>query len=286
MVKKMDKRRVKKYRLKKKYRFIFVFFFIYFIFVCMKPSGNISNIVNTYAKGHIKKTYMFMDKVKFKKIKEPNNELFAVKQIDDSSPLIYLYNTHDEEKYLANESILYAPNVKVATSYLKEKLGLYGLKTISEDRSIRDVLSFNGWSYGSSYKVSRMYLEDTLKTYPTLKYFFDIHRDSGSHERTTICENNKCYAKILFLIGLENSNYSENEKFANELSTLINEKINNLSKGVIGKKGKGVNGIYNEDFSPNLLLIEVGGENNTIDEVYNTIDILSTVLSDYIKERL
>ena len=44
-----------------------------------------------------------------------------------------------------------------------------------------------------------------------------------------------------------------------------------------------VNGIYNQDLSPNTLLIEVGGVDNTIEEVYNTIEALANVLNKYIK---
>ena len=277
----------KKYRLRKKYKLIVITVFMYFfISICIKPSGNISNLVNLYAKNHVKSTYLFKTSIGFKNSNNVKNDIFTVKEEKTSDPVIYLYNTHDEEKYQKSESVLYEPNVKIATKHLKEKIEESNLKTMVEERSIRDVLSFNGWNYYSSYKVSRMYLEDTFKTYPTIKYFFDIHRDSGSHDRTTICINNICYAKVLFLIGLENENYRFNQKFAEDLSIRINNVVDGVSKGVIGKKGAGVNGVYNQDFSSNLLLIEIGGENNTIEEVYNTINILSEIISAYIKENI
>ena len=49
------------------------------------------------------------------------------------------------------------------------------------------------------------------------------------------------------------------------------------------KEGANVNGIYNQDFNPNCILIEVGGIDNTIEEVYNTMSALSDVLNKYIK---
>ena len=48
------------------------------------------------------------------------------------------------------------------------------------------------------------------------------------------------------------------------------------------KKGKGVNGVYNQDFSSNCILIEFGGNKNTIDEVYNTVIALGEIISNYI----
>ena len=49
------------------------------------------------------------------------------------------------------------------------------------------------------------------------------------------------------------------------------------------KQGANVNGIYNQDISPNTLLIEVGGVDNTIEEVYNTMNAIADVLAKHIK---
>ena len=48
------------------------------------------------------------------------------------------------------------------------------------------------------------------------------------------------------------------------------------------KGGAGVNGIYNQDISSNAMLIEVGGVDNNIDEVLNTIEIISVILKEQI----
>ena len=48
------------------------------------------------------------------------------------------------------------------------------------------------------------------------------------------------------------------------------------------KQGLNVNGIYNQDISPNSILIEVGGVDNTIEEVYNTMNALADILNKYI----
>jgi len=50
------------------------------------------------------------------------------------------------------------------------------------------------------------------------------------------------------------------------------------------KSGKGVNGVYNQDFSPDAILIEVGGQYNNISEVNNTLKVLAKILANYIKE--
>ena len=64
----------------------------------------------------------------------------------------------------------------------------------------------------------------------------------------------------------------------------MKQKISTISRGVIGKEGKGVNGIYNQDISPYTILIETGGQYNNIAEVTNTMEILASVLKEYVEE--
>ena len=56
-----------------------------------------------------------------------------------------------------------------------------------------------------------------------------------------------------------------------------------LCRGIIKKSGKGVNGVYNQDFNSNTMLIEVGGQYNNISEVNNTLKVFANILSEYIK---
>ena len=88
----------------------------------------------------------------------------------------------------------------------------------------------------------------------------------------------------MFLLGLENKNYLENKEVITKLNDYINKNYPNLSRGIYEKQGKGVNGIYNQDYHKNVLLIEVGGYENTIDEVNNSLKVISDALYNYIQE--
>lgn len=240
-------------------------------------------ISNTNLKNKIAKTVFNEVEISDSKAKTDRlyDDMFFVKEIKENEPIIYLYNTHQTEKYLAKENG-FIPSIMTATSYLKERLNDKNISTMMEYRSVSNELNRNNWKYGYSYKVSRSFIEDATNKNPSIKYLFDIHRDSGSHDQTTLCVDNKCYARILFLVGLENPNYQENQEYAEILNKMLNDRVEKISKGILQKQGKGVNGIYNEDFSNRTILIEVGGENNKIEEVYNTLDILSDVIYDYI----
>ena len=202
---------------------------------------------------------------------QPKEELKRV-TTEVSNPLIYIYNTHQTEEYTPSSFVEYSvmPTVQMNNYILEEKFEERKYQTIVEEKNIKEVLNKNGWNYARSYQASRVFLEEARINYPTLKYFIDVHRDSLPKERTTVTINNKNYASILFIVGLENPNYTENLAFTEKINNKLNEKYPNLSKGIYKKQGKGVNGVYNQDFSPYIILVEMGGPENKIDEVLNT----------------
>lgn len=203
-----------------------------------------------------------------------------------NSPIIYIYNTHQTEEYAKNEFLDYTlnPTVKMNNYILEDLFNKKGYKTIVEEQSIKEILDNNNWNYAYSYKASRIFLEQSITNYPTLKYFIDIHRDSLTKDKTTININNKDYAQILFIVGLENKNYQANLEFTEKINNKINELYPGLSKGILKKEGQGVNGIYNQDFSPYTILIEIGGVESTTSEVLNTCIAFSECFLEVINE--
>lgn len=208
--------------------------------------------------------------------------------LNSTKPIIYIYSTHDTEGYASSYFNIYniKPDVKIASYYLQEKLSDLGLNTIVEKRMIKDALNKNNWVYKDSYKASRIYLENTYQNNTSLKYFIDLHRDSSLKSKTTTTIDGKSYARVMFLVGLEHDNYNANLKVATDINNLIKAKYPSLTRGIYKKSGPGVNGIYNQDFNSNCILIELGGQYNTMLEVSNTIDILAKILYDYIGENI
>lgn len=201
-------------------------------------------------------------------------------------PLIYLYNSHQTEEYKASTYAEFSvnPTVIMNNYILEDIFNKNGYKTIVEENSIKEILNNNNWNYTYSYKASRQLLENSIIKYPSLKYFIDIHRDSLPHDKTTININNKDYAKVIFLIGLENPKYQENLEFTEKINNKMNELYPGLSKGIYKKGGPGVNGVYNQDFSPYTILIEIGGYENTTNEVLNTTIAFSKCFMEVINE--
>ncbi len=204
----------------------------------------------------------------------------------NSKPKVYIFNTHQTEGYNSNflEAFNINNTVYLASHILGEYLSDLGVATIVEENSIIDVLNTNGWKYGYSYKASRILLESAYKKNPSLDFFIDLHRDAASYDRTVTEIDGKKYAKILFVVGLEHDSYEPNLQLAKKLNEKIKKIAPTLSRGVLEKKGPGVNGKYNQDFNKNTILIEVGGQYNYIEEVNNTLKIISKVIYEYLED--
>ena len=220
--------------------------------------------------------------------KTPNiekKEYYAIKQQEKnndilSNPQVYIYNTHQTEQYIGDST----PTVLTASFYLKEKLENLGIKTLVEEANIPEILKTNNWNYAQSYKASRINLEKIKQQYPTIKLFIDLHRDSVNKNLSTVTIDNKDYAKVLFVIGKEHNNYLKNLEFTTSINNIIQKYYPTLTKGILQKEGIGVNGIYNQDLGENIILMEVGANENTIEEVKNTLDLISEILKEKINE--
>lgn len=210
----------------------------------------------------------------------------VTKEETSTQPIIYIYNSHQTEEYETSTILDYSikPTVMVNNYILEEIFTNNSLSTYVEEQSIKEILNNNNWNYTYSYAASRTLMEKRKEEYPTLKYFIDVHRDSLIKEKTTITINDKEYAKLLFLIGLENPNYEQNLAFTTKINDKLNEKYPNLSKGIYKKGGAGVNGVYNQDFSEYTILIEVGGYQNTPIEVLNSMLAFAECFMEVINE--
>ena len=317
----MKKRFVAKKKPKKKFKFkflLFIFLFITSIIQTFKYLENqklkiddkvfieylLSNYSNndsvkTNKKNILKKIFSLLTNIdyidpsslidsNYKGLVEKNKIQTQVKKVSkiDQTPIVYIYNSHQTEEYANTTFAEYSinPTVMMADYIIQDVLNKNNLYTTVEEKSIKEILNTNNWNYASSYRASRILMENAKINNPKLTYFIDVHRDSLSKDKTTIEIDNKSYAKSIFLIGLENENYQENLAFTEKINNKMNELYPNLSKGIYKKGGPGVNGVYNQDFSKYTILIEIGGQENTVDEVLNTALAFSKCFMEVISE--
>lgn len=203
--------------------------------------------------------------------------------------VVYLYTTHSRESYLPHlpegtkpgESYSHEVNVMTVADKLGKELEKKGIGVQFDATDYTKVLSDKGMKYPQSYDVPRPAIKEAMATNRDLKYFIDIHRDSQSHKITTAKINGKDYARTIFIIGGEHAKYEQNLKLATDLHHLLDEKYPGLSRGVTKKQGQGTNGKFNQDLSENAILIEMGGMENSLEEVFRTTEAIAEVFSEF-----
>lgn len=201
----------------------------------------------------------------------------AVKQI-------YIYHTHGGSEYFCNSKSgeISDSIVGVGDELTKEleKLG-YG---VIHDRHRYD------WINGSldrsfAYNKSLDALKKTLKENPEIKVVIDLHRDSvgkGKHTYTEI--NGKKTAVVMFFNGMSrtasgpigylyNPNLTGNLAFSLQLKCTAMEYYDGFTKPIYLKGYR-----YNLHLRERSLLIELGNENNTVEEAKNAAMPLANIL--------
>lgn len=203
--------------------------------------------------------------------------------------VVYLYTTHSRESYVphlpegtkADESYSSDVNVMTVAEKLAKELEKKGIGAQFEPTDFTKVVSEKGMKYSQSYDVSRPVVKEAMAQNHDLQYFIDIHRDSQPHKITTAKINGEDYARTIFIIGGEHAKYEQNLKLATDLHNLLEEKYPGLSRGVTKKQGEGTNGKFNQDLSENAILIEMGGPENSLEEVYRTTEAIAEIFSEY-----
>lgn len=202
--------------------------------------------------------------------------------LDSHGKKVFIYHTHSWEEFTtpakANEDKF---NIVTVGDLLGEALRGKGIDTTIDKTDMSRELKKRGLGTSQSYSVSRELVQTVMASSDPHQYFIDLHRDSLGKKSTTITINNEPYAKIAFVIGEENEQYKKNLEFANSLHQFLENSYPGISRGILGKYGDNVDGVYNQDLSPNSLVIELGGLENNIEEITNSIDVLASAISQY-----
>lgn len=199
---------------------------------------------------------------------------------------VLLLFTHSQESY---QPIVKAASGKAAV--YDEKTNIYQLKdTISKhfstngiqtdvlDVDVMKELKLKGKTFPYSYNFVRPYLAKRLEE-QSYDLVIDLHRDSAKRDATTLTYNNESYARIAIVIGAEHKNYRWNTAYAESLSAAMNGIVPKISRGVISKSGDNVDGRYNQDLTKEMILIELGGIDNTEVELNRTIAVIGKAIS-------
>ena len=210
------------------------------------------------------------------KLEKKNNETTEVFKENEKLGRIYIYNTHQTEEYDAGTLLNYNINLTVytASEILKSKLERYNIDVFVEERNVKEYLNKYNLAYKDSYKITREFLNSSPSD---IDLYIDLHRDSANRSVTAVNINNKNYAKVMFVVGTNYTNYNLNLDLSSKLNNLFIEFSPNITRGIYTRHS-----VYNQDFSPNVILLELGGPYNTLDEIENTLIVFAEVINKYL----
>lgn len=189
----------------------------------------------------------------------------------DAAPQILIYHTHSKETFA--DSVQGDPEQSIVgvgsflTKLLEEEYGYSVLHHTAEYDTVRD----------EAYAKSLPAIEKLLQENPSIQVVIDLHRDSGNPAREmTVDIDGRKTARFMFFNGisrsrrtgdiayLANPNLKENLAFSFQMQAAAGEYYPGLTRKIYIKQYR-----YNMHLRGKTLLIELGDENNTLEEAKN-----------------
>jgi stage II sporulation protein P len=225
-----------------------------------------------------------LEKEIIKAMEKPDQDRTSTTQSGIKQKKVLIYSTHFWESYLPElgeknpqKASHIEKNITLVSQHLAQVLEKMGIGAVTAERKYT-------WDSGA-YKQSRKMVQSVMGQHEGITYLIDLHRDAQRRDKTTKTYNGKSYARFAFVVGKSSKHFEQNLKLARELHKEINKQYPGLSRAVIIKeRTNGNNGEYNQSLSPNSMLVEVGGVDNTFEEAYRSVEVLAEVLAERIHD--
>ena len=207
-------------------------------------------------------------------------------------PRVLIYHTHSYEAFAQDPDNPYEETTEWRTADVRFNIMGVGNKLAQEleDRGIEvvhDMTEHEPPKLGTAYIRSLETLEAYAEAGEEFDMMIDLHRDAASSRNTNpsyVSANGKQYARLMMLIGTGEGddgegfsikpNWQENYKLAEALTEGLNTLIPNLCREVMVKTGR-----YNQHMSESAVLIEVGHNENTLQQALNATEPLAEVIA-------
>lgn len=195
------------------------------------------------------------------------------------APQILIYHTHSKESFV--DSVPGDPNSGIlgAGEYLAGLLReRYGYNVIHDTGCYDEDRAY-------AYNNSLPSIEAVLRDNPSIEAVIDLHRDEMPADRRLVMElqgrptaqfmffNGLCRTKKGEIEQLENPYLADNLALSFQMQTACNEYYPGIARRIYLKAYR-----YNMHLCPKSLLIELGAQNNTEEEIHNACDVLAHVL--------
>ncbi|HHX77149.1 MAG TPA: stage II sporulation protein P [Firmicutes bacterium] len=190
-----------------------------------------------------------------------------------SSPGIIIYHAHTTETFNPTAGENFTTDLTLTVARLAAELKKileeeYGIPVL-HNYKIHDI------PRSGAYQEARKTVKALLRENPGTRIVVDLHRDGVPRGKTTVEIGEKSMGRIMMVVGTNYDGWEESLKAAEIINSSLEKNIPGLSKGI-----KERNLVYNQDVHPVSLLIEVGGHQNTLEEVLASMPYLARALAD------
>lgn len=200
---------------------------------------------------------------------------------DTLGPQILIYHTHSQEAFA--DSVPGDPTTTIvgAGDRLKDLLeNTYGFQVLHHTESY-DLPNRN-----KAYSNAKPSIEKLLQENPSIQVVIDLHRDSMPEDKKQVVQiDGRSTAKFMFFNGLsyhrktgeisylKNDNLENNLAFSFQMQKAANEYYPGATRKIYLKGYR-----YNMHLMDKYLLIELGAQNNTVEEAMNACDVIAHLL--------
>lgn len=200
--------------------------------------------------------------------------------IDYSKPVVIICHTHATESYQpVTEGNFHSLDeygtVREVGAVLAKELEAKGIQVI-HNKTIHDSPSYN-----QSYTRSLETVKNIMGSNESTKIIVDLHRDAAAYTGNnpkTVTINNDTIASYAMVIGTGNPNVEALRNFANHINKTAEDMYPGFTGKLIEKQYK-----FNQHLSDYYILLEVGNNENTIEQAKGTGKYFADVLAKAIK---
>ncbi len=181
---------------------------------------------------------------------------------------IGIYSTHSGESYIPSDGKPLLPGrggIYAVGTTMKNVLAEFGIETILSETIHRP--SGRASPYIDSRRTAAKLLQSGVDA------IFDLHRDTAPAREYAKTVEGKEIAKILIVLGLQNPMLKANEDLAFRLRDKANELYPGLLRGIYYARGT-----YNQDLSPQAMLIEIGSAGNSKEDAEAGMALFATTI--------
>lgn len=199
-------------------------------------------------------------------------------------PKILIFHTHSQEAF--KDSVAGDSNTSIVGMgrYLSELLNAKGIETLHHN-GVYDLI--NGkLDRSKAYQMAEAGVKEILNQNPSIEVVIDLHRDGVPETTHLVTEiNGEQTGRIMFFNGLsrtkkngnieylKNPYIQDNLSFSFQMQMAAEKLYPGLTRRIYLKGYR-----YSLHMMPKSLLIEAGAQNNTVEEMKNSMELLANIL--------